>query len=134
MEDQVSLLVDVDACTNNDVAGSIGLAPSSSRGTIGTARTVEEMSSSSSSSASSENDPRHADGDIDSTRPTSSGTDMTDRPPGEAGEGLRFLLTEYGLDETWDEFVSQLLKEIIDSQSSFQVSVDRNEVGFVDIR
>lgn len=131
MEDQVSHLANVDACTNSDIAGSIGLAPSSSQASIGTAQTVREISSASSSSVSSEDDPRHADGDIYSTRPASSGTDMTDRPPGDVGEGLRFLLKEYGLDETWDSFVSQLLKEIIESQSSFQVSVDRNEVSFV---
>ncbi len=123
VEDQVSLSVDTGA------AGSMGVSSSSSRASIATAQTVGETFSASSSTPNSEIEPRDADGD--SPRPASSGTDMTDKPPGDGGEGLRLLLVEYGLDESWEVFVNQLLKDIIESQSSFQVSVDRNEVSLI---
>ena len=128
VEEQASLSAELDPGAHSDAADNIiGVSsPSSSRTSTVTAQTMGESFS---ASSSTHNESRDADGDVNSTRPTSSGTDMTEKLPGDVGEGLRFLLAEYGLDDAWSTFVSELLKDIIDSQSSFQVSVDRNEVS-----
>ena len=129
-EDQMTLVPDDDddaaaaSSMNADIltGGERAQSPASSSTSIGS-------TNASSTTANDNSLPSIIDTAVLSTQPEANHNQMPDKGTVDIGTGLRYFLGEHSLLETWDSFVNQILKDIIESQSSFQVSVDRNEVS-----
>ena len=129
-EDQMTLVPEDDddtaaaASMNAETTGGGERAqsPASSSASIGS-------TNASSTTANDDNQPSNSDVAVPSSQPKANHNQVPDKSTADIGMGLRYFLGEHSLLETWDSFVNQILKDIIESQSSFQVSVDRNEVS-----